>query len=590
MRDSLRATLRAMAGRRVRGPEHAAASPGGRTARAAERGPFRVLVGHLFGSFFAGGGASRVVHAAVGLGVAPVLVTLGLAGSYSGLVPWMGVRPYELRVQDHFLYVAYAGTVVGVASLLAWEAFFPTLLDVYVLGLLPIRRLFWAKVAAGVMFVGLFVVGANLGGALLLPGIAGSPSFWRQVVAHCVATGLAGCFATAFPLGVLALSGLVLGVRVNRWLAPLLQGGAIAGFAVLLFVSPLLASFARPDVACGTEWLRWLPPFWFLGVYEVVQGASPEAHCFAGLARMGWLASGGSVAALLVLYPLAYRRKSTQLLEGEVAKRVAAGWWMGMAARVRGLAVRAPRQRAAWCFAGQTLLRVARFRIGLAVAASLGMAVAVWPMASLAAGHGYPVLRWQAVDPVRAAGVVVMVLTGGVFVAMSTAEQPAAGWIFASVLGAAGDPGRAFTSGTRRWVGVFACGVGAVALVGALAVARLLGPGAEAGVAARQMVTVLAWGVLVAEVFFVPFRDVPFAGSRLRERVNGILCGVYACGVFPAAVWGLGVLGRRCSGSWVAVGVWVAGVAGVCAALSRWYEEVDLRPWVGEEEVQRLGL
>ncbi len=120
----------------------------------------------------------------------------------------------------------YSFVVMGVVTVFEWELLFPELLDVFVLSTLPIpgRRLFWARIAALVIFLAMFLVGMNLLGAVFFPLVADMPGLVRYVAAHVVAVGLAGVFVAAFFLGLQGVLILVVGQRLSRSFSPLLQG------------------------------------------------------------------------------------------------------------------------------------------------------------------------------------------------------------------------------------------------------------------------------------------------------------------------------------------------------------------------------
>ena len=58
-----------------------------------------------------------------------------------------GPPPYWVQVNHHFFFVLYSFVAMGLMTVFEWDLFFPDLLDVFVLGTLPIaqRRLFLAR-------------------------------------------------------------------------------------------------------------------------------------------------------------------------------------------------------------------------------------------------------------------------------------------------------------------------------------------------------------------------------------------------------------------------------------------------------------
>ncbi|MGH9597584.1 MAG: hypothetical protein ACRD3K_12375, partial [Edaphobacter sp.] len=65
--------------------------------------------------------------------------------------------------------------------------------------------------------------------------------------------------------------------------------------------------------------VRYFPPFWFLGIYETLLSGSSTPAIFHQLARNGCYGLLFMLGCTLLTYPLAYRRKVRQLIEGSSA-------------------------------------------------------------------------------------------------------------------------------------------------------------------------------------------------------------------------------------------------------------------------------
>jgi hypothetical protein len=561
-----------------------------------EWSPFWVLVFHLFSSFFTRDNQSsdsrsttQAIQIAAALGIPAFMLAVILIPSYTGLSPFATMRPLWVQIQDRFLFVTYSYAVIGIVALLKSATFFPTLPDVLVLGFLPIskHRLFSAKVTAAVLFMGLYLLGTNLPAALLLSSIAGSASFVRYFVAHILAVMLGGCFAATSSLAGLALIDLLVGAAVSRFVAPVLQASLIASLLVLLVLSPLVAPLIQRVLSSSSPTVYWFPPLWFLGLDEYVLGVSHANYVFAQLADIAVAATVASCLLLIMLYPLAYQRKVVQLLEGDKADRTRCRPFGRVPQWLERVYLPLYSQRAMYHFVGQTLFRVQRFRITVLISTGVGVAIGMLQLADFQITTGYPILATKSLEPVIPVAISLFGMILGVYLSLSSAHEPAAAWLFTSIIGR---PGRGLSSGVRRWVALFACTSGTAALF----IAWLLLPHRSSGSGdlVRQCLTLLGWGIVFTEIFFVQFRDVPFAAARLQQRAIGVLLLIYVFVVFPLSISAVKLLGYFARTNWLAVALWVFLVVSMLFCLDRWYEQIDLQPWIAEEDeaVQRLGL
>src|SRR5262249_32644521 len=123
--------------------------------------------------------------------------------------------------------------------------------------------------------------------------------------------------------------------------------------------------------------VRFFPPFWFLGIYERLLIGPSAPAVFDEFARLGCYALLLMVACAVLTYPLAYRRRVRQLIEGgravEAPRHTAAPFRRILQATI----VRLPGQRAIFHFISQTILRAQRQRVMLAMYGGLGVALAL---------------------------------------------------------------------------------------------------------------------------------------------------------------------------------------------------------------------
>ena len=549
---------------------------------------FRILVTHLFGSFFADDLASsgsqsvaRTIHLAIALGIPPLLLTGLLVGSYSGLVPWMVLRSDSLRLEDHFIFVSYALVVAGLIALLKWETFFPTLLDVQILGLLPItgQRLFSAKVLAAALFLSAFVFGTNLPGAMALPSIAASPSFFRHLLAHTLATIIAGSFAATAPLALIALFEVVLPASLNRLLLPLLQGLLIALLLITLFLAPAEAHRTQGFLLEHARLMQWQPSYWFLGLYETVQGAGTTAPAFAPLAHIALLATGASFVALVILYPLAYQQKVKRLIGGLSSAQTSRHLLDHTPKTFKSLLSVAEGQRAAmFHFVGQTIFRLPRLRLTVVLSTSVGIALAATHFVMRGSSGAKPI-----VSAGTEAGVMLFFLVSGIYLALSATPQPGAAWVFPFILGEAGSR---ITSGTRRWVAAFTLGMAGLFCLAEMLACRSVH---QAGTVLREAIVLCVWCGLLNLLFFYPFRTVPFTSLRLRQSSTARLFLLYLFVLCPLSIKELHYVLGRAFTSWSVTAVDVLIGACIYAAFHGWYERFAREP-VADEEYSLLNL
>ena len=140
--------------------------------RARERSQIAHLVQHFLERFFNhetaspdGSGKARLILIAISTGLPPFMVAIYLWPVYHPLWPPHAPPPsYWVQVNHHFFFVMYSFVALGLITVFEWDLFFPDLLDVSVLGALPVsrRRIFLARVAAIAVFVIGFLFDANV--------------------------------------------------------------------------------------------------------------------------------------------------------------------------------------------------------------------------------------------------------------------------------------------------------------------------------------------------------------------------------------------------------------------------------------------
>ena len=502
-----------------------------------ERTQFEVLVRHLLNRFFhnelltSDDETRRILQIAYCVALPGLLVAMFLFPAYHAFPPAPFPRPFWPQVGDHYFYVMYSFVAMGAATVYEWDLLFPDLLDVFILSVLPIpdRRLFFARVLAIALFLALVLAGTGSLGALVLPLVADQPHPARQLFAHAAAISMSGAFAAA---SFLALQGILLntlGERLFRRITPLLQGGSLMLLLAVLLLYPTLSHSLQALLASASPAVRYFPPFWFLGVYErLLNGPAP---IFTQLATTGCYALTVMLAAAVLTYPLAYRRRVRQIIEGASAASTANPAAATLNRLLHATLVRTPADRSTFHFIGQTVLRSQRHRVMLAMYAGLGVALALANVLVLqiSAGRLRPALLPYGI---RAAVPIMAFWTVTALRAIVAAPIDRRGaWLFRVLLGR---PKPRHLAGTRLWIAAWAATVSLATalLLHALAPASLRTPLVTAG----QLLVAVGLSVLLSDVLLYPDLTIPFTHLRTSSITDFPLMVLRYVVLFPLYV------------------------------------------------------
>ncbi len=490
-----------------------------------ERSHFAVLVRHLYdrllnNEVFGEDAAARVTQLAYAIALPGVLVALVLFPAYHGLPPHPQERSFTSQACDHLFFVTYAFVVMGCAVIFQWEMLFPDALDVSVLTTLPIslRRLLMGRIAAVSLFLLLVHAGTSGLGCLFLPAVADQRcGFFRQLLAQVTAVSMSGlCIGAA----LIALQAMLLWLPRGR-LAEVARGAVrvclLTGLMTILFLFPLTAHYLGQLVSGsdGPAIVRWLPTFWFLGVYDTIMWGNLAPPVFHTLARMGVFFTVAGVLIAVVTYPLGYRRRVQQLVEGSPLTKYRAG-----SGRLQSILHRfvfpRPRMRATGHLAAQTLLRTERLHLYLAMYVGLGTALVVSGVVALRIDATHVAVVFQEDGLRMAVPLIAFWAVAGLHTAMRSPVATRGSWIFRAI---SGTPGEDELGGGRRlavcvaWIGI----VCTMVLLDACAPRGV--PGVkEAGV---QLLFGCGLPLLLAELFFADTRTAPFTGAA-RHSVNAL--------------------------------------------------------------------
>ena len=293
--------------------------------------PEVVLTRHFFASLFDFGflsddGAEALKRAmlgslAVALALGGLLVRVFMA-KYSEL----SAEPLDVYQQavmaDHAFLMAVPMWFVAAAIGLVGESLFPNQLDFRILMAEPLSRptIFGAKLAALLLFAGLFVAGTHVALAplatLTMLGMFRTGSFVISALAFAVSSALASLFAA---LAIVAVHGALMLFAPRARLVAFSGMVRSATIGTLLLSLPFVARLPAVDRAFAADawWLRLVPPAWFVGLERWLVGD-------VRLSALAALAAAGTVAVLVVSvvsYVLLYRRFDRVTLEPAVSRR-----------------------------------------------------------------------------------------------------------------------------------------------------------------------------------------------------------------------------------------------------------------------------
>ena len=490
----------------------------------------RILVEHFFRRFFdndtiqvEGDTLITVIRAAAIVAVPGLMFAFWLQNSY----PY---RPLWGTITDQYFFVLFSFVVMGAASIFEWEMLFPDRLDFLILSPLPIKptQMLAAKASALVGFFAIFLFSSNVFGAALLP-LLGKPLPFRQMYAHTVAVLLAGTFASLF---FLALGGTLLCVldsRRFRQISPLMQMFSITAL-VLLFVHYLEYANSLQALLSAPQGLaRWIPPLWFLGVYESLlhgDAAPAFAHLFA---RYALEATALAALTVVVTYPVAWRRMRIMAVEGtSQPRRPPAQWIAGLVHRI----IRHPGERAVFHFIGPTIARNNRYQVYLALYCGTGLALAIACAVSLPVSHSTIQFALSPTGLHALMPLLLFWMIAGLRTALAFPLNLPAGWVFRVTGVKVGECSVA----VRTWV--FACAVG---VMGGILVALRL-PGWDLRHLLVQSGCGLCHCVLLTDGFFFFQRTVPFNQPRMPGKTSlplmlTLYVGIFRCSLSVSFTW-----------------------------------------------------
>jgi len=545
----------------------------------------RMLVDHFFRRFFdndtlqVDGDTQTTVVRALSIVAAPeMLITFFLQLLYT---PKPFLRPPWNMVEDHYFFILFSFVVMGAVSIFEWEMLFPDRLDFLVLTTLSLKpfQMLAAKATALIAFLGLFLFACNFFGIWMLPAISRG-DFFRQVYAHGAAVLLAGVFAA---LLFLALGGVllcVLGAARFRVVSPMMQMLSVTGLVLLMLHCVKYVDSMQALLSGPLGMARFVPPIWFLGLYEQLLHGDAAPVFAKEMARYAIRGTVIAAVVVLVTYPMAWARMRKMAIEGSSRSKWQGWRWLN---RIVHSIVRRPGERAVFHFIGQTMARNNRYQVYLAMYCGAGLALAVACATAITPSgdhlhYAHSFRGLHAVMPLLLFWVI-----AGLRAAFAFPLNLSAGWIFRIT----GVRTSECAAAARRWT--FLCAL--MTMCSILAALRV------AAWDARQLIVQAVFGlclcVLLTDGFFAFQRAVPFNRPRMPGRTSLPLMLTLYVGVLPPAIVGI-ILMETASEKHLAklllVVLPVALAHIVFRALSNGPDEVEEEMEGYEGEFQLLGL
>ncbi len=412
------------------------------------------------------------------------------------------------------LLISSTITVAGLFSVLAWNAILPDRRDSFVLAPLPVRyrTVFGARSAAVASALGVSIIAVNVCTGVSLPfilgaGLAGSV---RCLAAYWATMAAAGGFIFLSIVALQNVASACFPYRFFQRVSSLLQLLAFFVILALFFLTPPLANPAGLSSAANQRLLMWLPSFWFLGVFHLLDGTMHPAFVPLAARALSFLSAVAFVA--LVSAALTYRRTAHRVTEqAEIAPGAGRGWPSKVASALIFRMLADPIDRAILLFSARTLARSRQHRMLLSVYVGITLAISLAYAKSLL--YGTSNQRWdQPAAPLLITSLVmlffVMVGTRAVF-ALPVALP--ANWIFR--ISIVRSPASYFSAVRKS---LFLIAAAPVLLVSAIFYVSIW-PGRPA----LQHVMVLAiLAYLLVQVLLRKFCKIPFACSYLPGKSN----------------------------------------------------------------------
>jgi CubicO group peptidase (beta-lactamase class C family) len=337
-----------------------------------------------------------------------------------------------------------------------------------------------------------------------IPPSGGTRGLLRLFAAYWITILAAGTFIYCSVLGVQGLASQLLSRRLFLRVSSFLQ---LAAFCLLLsvyFLQPLIAA-PNPFNLHSAELPGWSPSYWFLGLFQQLNGSPALAH----LAKRAWIGLAIAVGTTATAYTLSYFRSLRKIMEEPdiLPGSRRASWLPGFGA---------PLETAVVQFSIRTLLRSRQHRVILAFYLGIGFAATIFLLRSPVAKEISNITvidPWHEVSvPLLAASIILMgFCVVGMRAVFSLPLELPANWIFRMTPLRAGSD---CMTACRRALWTLSV---APVWLGSAAVFLTLWPWRPA---AAHLLLLGLLGVVLAEVALSGNQKIPFTCSWLPGKSN----------------------------------------------------------------------
>jgi hypothetical protein len=286
---------------------------------------------------------------------------------------------------EHFL-IETAMTVAGLITVLNWDAAFPDKQDLLILTPLPVKNgtLFLAKLAGLVAGPALAVIALNIFTGFVWPLLfrardSGFVGILRALPAYWMTLCAASAF---FVLTALAFQGLAANLLPRQMflrLSAVFQATVMCVLLSVYFLEPSLESPGALTDPRNQRLLAWLPSYWFLGLFNQLNGSMHPA--LASLAARAWIglacSAMGAGTALLLCY---FRLMGKIVEQPDILPQMRSVSW---APRFG-----APLTEALTLFSMRTLLRSRQHRMIFSFYLGIGITIVIGYVHTTSAGIG----------------------------------------------------------------------------------------------------------------------------------------------------------------------------------------------------------
>ena len=284
--------------------------------------PFPALVHHFVHRLFAS--EQEQDGSSLGFGIGAVLAILASPGAfasillmakYSTLLQWLrGERIDAIRrsASDEYFFVVLSMTITGFVMVARWNRLFPERRDFANLAVLPIpiRNIFLANFAALVGLGVVFAVDVNLVSTVFFPLFVTMSydtlsAFLRVGLAHVLAVFSASLFSFFAIFGLVGTLMLVVPRRIFGTVSVLMRMALVIGLLLEFFSNVFLELVVGHSSGQAGSYMRWLPSYWFLGIYESLLGIARPSMRLLGTQASEALA--GAIVFSAAVYSICYR-------------------------------------------------------------------------------------------------------------------------------------------------------------------------------------------------------------------------------------------------------------------------------------------